>query len=236
MKFIFKNTQIVRALQFVRSKFKRTERKGYRCVTCLLSEEDEGIDEARIGLWNHFGGNDKGRLNSFPSGFDEETYKKAKPHFESSLKAFTEAGKTLKDLFKFLIANLGIGIKPYAIQFALDMQLGVQLSDKQEGDQDEYTAGNSNDNGSDQESGSDNVSGDDRGEESNGDVAVDSTGNVGSDKLGNGQVDAGKSKSNTTGNGSGTEADNGGSDSDVGSVSADEGNRGRGLTGKNFPN
>lgn len=134
MKFIFKNTHIVIALQFVRSKFKWTERKGYRCVTCLLSEEDEGIDEARIGLWNHFGGNEKGRLNSFPSDFDEATYQKAKPHFESCLKSFTEAGKTLKDLFKFLIENFGIGIKPYAIRFSKDMQLGVRLSDKQEGD------------------------------------------------------------------------------------------------------
>jgi hypothetical protein len=44
---------------------------------------------------------------SFPAGLDAEAYARAKPHFEAALKAFQAAGKTLKDLFKFLVHNLG---------------------------------------------------------------------------------------------------------------------------------
>lgn len=84
-----------------------------------------GINEALSGLAALFGGN---KLKSFPSGFDPETYAKAKPHFEASLKAFQQAGKTLLDLFKLLIQNFGEGVKPYAIQFAKEKGLGAALS------------------------------------------------------------------------------------------------------------
>lgn len=64
---------------------------------------------------------------SFSGGFDKESYEAAKPHFKAALKAFQDAGKTLKDLFKFLIQNFGGGIKPYAVQFALDEKLTADL-------------------------------------------------------------------------------------------------------------
>jgi tRNA G10 N-methylase Trm11 len=86
----------------------------------------KGANEALTGLAKLFGGG-KGRLNSFPAGFDEETYKQAKPHFQAALKAFQEAGKTLKDLFKMLIGQFGDGIKDYAIQFAKDEKLTASL-------------------------------------------------------------------------------------------------------------
>lgn len=85
----------------------------------------KGIDEALSGLIKLFG--NPNTLRSFPA-FSEEDYQKAKPHFEASLKAFIEAGKTLKDLFKFLIQNFGEGIRPYAIKFAQEKSLGVNLS------------------------------------------------------------------------------------------------------------
>lgn len=87
----------------------------------------KGVGEAMAGLAKLFGGG-PGRLNSFPSGFDEETYAKAKPHFKAALTAFQDAGKTLKDLFKLLIQQFGDGVKPYAVQFAKDEGLGAQLS------------------------------------------------------------------------------------------------------------
>lgn len=91
----------------------------------------KGANEALTGLAKLFG-SQPGRLNSFPGGFDEETYKQAKPHFQAALKSFQEAGKTLKDLFKMLISQFGDGIKEYAIRFAKDegltSQLGAQSS------------------------------------------------------------------------------------------------------------
>ncbi|MGE0383403.1 MAG: PLxRFG domain-containing protein [Gammaproteobacteria bacterium] len=85
----------------------------------------KGIDEALKGLVELFGG---GRLQSFPDGFDEEAYARAKPHFEAALKAFQDAGKTIKDLFRWLFEKWGAGIKPYAIRFAQDQALGFQLA------------------------------------------------------------------------------------------------------------
>lgn len=62
-----------------------------------------------------------------PGGFDAEIYRQAKPHFETALKAFQDAGKTIKDLFKLLIEQFGLGVKPYAIQFSKDMRLSANL-------------------------------------------------------------------------------------------------------------
>ncbi len=86
----------------------------------------KGADQALAGLAKLFGSK-AGRLNSFPAGFDEEAYNEAKPLFKDALKSFQEAGKTLKDLFKLLIQQLGDGIKPYAMQFAKDEALGNNL-------------------------------------------------------------------------------------------------------------
>ena len=94
-----------------------------------------GANEALSGLAKLFGGSKGGRLNSFPAGFDEETYKAAKPHFKAALTAFQEAGKSLKDLFKLLIQNFGDGVKEYAIQFAKDEGLTAQLGKAPAADQ-----------------------------------------------------------------------------------------------------
>lgn len=94
-----------------------------------------GANEALSGLAKLFGGSNGGRLNSFPAGFDEQTYKAAKPHFKAALTAFQEAGKSLKDLFKLLIQNFGDGVKEYAIQFAKDEGLTAQLGKASAADQ-----------------------------------------------------------------------------------------------------
>jgi hypothetical protein len=88
----------------------------------------KGINEALTGLAKLFG--TPGRLNAFGGGFDEETYRQARPHFKAALEAFQAAGKTLKDLFKLLIQQFGDGVKEYAIRFAKDEGLTQSLGTK----------------------------------------------------------------------------------------------------------
>ena len=57
----------------------------------------------------------------------EESYKKAKPHFQAALAAFQRAGKTLQDLMKWAFENFGAGIKPYIDQFAMEQKLKQDL-------------------------------------------------------------------------------------------------------------
>ena len=105
-----------------------TSKTANPTATALITEAAKqgvkGIDEAFSALTAIFGG---GKIQSFPGGFDEDSYAKAKPHFEASLKAFQAAGKSLKDLFKLLIQQFGLGIKPYAVRFAQDMKLTAEL-------------------------------------------------------------------------------------------------------------
>lgn len=85
----------------------------------------KGVDEALTALSEIFGG--PGRLKSFPGGFDEDSYQRAKPHLQAALKSFQEAGRTLKELFQLLIREFGEGFKKYAIRFAQDEGLTSQL-------------------------------------------------------------------------------------------------------------
>ena len=85
----------------------------------------EGIEEALKGLVGIFGGGPN-RLNSFPSGFDEDAYAAAKPHFVASAKAFAKAGQSFKDFirlfFRELVTMFGPGVRPYAVRFAKDYE------------------------------------------------------------------------------------------------------------------
>lgn len=79
----------------------------------------EGIGQALSGLAELFGA---GRIQSFPGGFDAETYARAKPHFEAAAQAFLAAGNDIKAFFRFLIRNFGEGIKPYAVRYVMERQ------------------------------------------------------------------------------------------------------------------
>jgi hypothetical protein len=72
-----------------------------------------------------FGDNDLWRGVSF----DEETYAKARPHFESLWVDAKAAGKDIKEFFEILIKAFGSRVKPYAIQFAKEWE-GHQDAEK----------------------------------------------------------------------------------------------------------
>ena len=55
-------------------------------------------------------------------GFDEDTYQKAKPYFEEGVRQFSEAGKGLKEFIKFIVHNLGSGVKPYFMKWVEDFK------------------------------------------------------------------------------------------------------------------
>ena len=52
-----------------------------------------------------------------PEHFDEDTYAKARPHFEATWECFSEEGKGIKEYFRFLIEKFGPDIKPYVMRF-----------------------------------------------------------------------------------------------------------------------
>lgn len=67
------------------------------------------------GLTKLFGG--ANNLNMGVS-FDEQTYAKAKPHFEAVWKDFQAAGRDLADFVRAIRDNFGAGVKPYLSRFA----------------------------------------------------------------------------------------------------------------------
>lgn len=92
----------------------------------------EGVGEAVSGLYELFGG---ASLKSFPGGIDKDTYLKAKPHFESALEKFKEAGKSLAEFVQFLVDNFGAKIRPYAKAWVEEKQ-GKWSIDNDAGDAD----------------------------------------------------------------------------------------------------
>ncbi|HEU4617099.1 MAG TPA: strawberry notch C-terminal domain-containing protein, partial [Gammaproteobacteria bacterium] len=81
-------------------------------------------ENALKGLTELFGG--PGKLNSGLT-FDEDTYARAKPHFEAMLRDAQAAGKDLADFIRSLVNAFGSGIKPYLRRFAADLRNGNAL-------------------------------------------------------------------------------------------------------------
>lgn len=74
--------------------------------------------KSEYGLdYEFFGGS---ALKSFPGGLDEETYNKARPHFQAALEAFRQAGKSLHEFVQFLKENFGEAIRPYLKHFLME--------------------------------------------------------------------------------------------------------------------
>jgi N12 class adenine-specific DNA methylase len=88
----------------------------------VAKEGVEGAGEALKGLYELFGG---ASLKSFPGGFDEDTYLKAKPHFEAALEHFIKVGKGLREFAASIVQQFGDAIRPYLKQFIKDRRDGV---------------------------------------------------------------------------------------------------------------
>jgi hypothetical protein len=79
-----------------------------------------GIDETIQGLHDLFGGG--ANVGSGGPSFDEETYKKAEPHFKRAYEQFKAAGRSLKDFLKFILDKFGIKVRPYIKEFVQRVQ------------------------------------------------------------------------------------------------------------------
>jgi len=81
---------------------------------------------ALTGLTKLFGSS--GKLSAGLT-FDEDTYAKAKPHFQALLRDFQAAGKDLRDLIRELVNMLGTGARPYILRFAQDLRTGKDTNE-----------------------------------------------------------------------------------------------------------
>ena len=97
-------------------------------LSAVAKEGVEGASEALKGLYELFGGSS---LKSFPGGVDEDTYAKAKPHFEAAFEHFIKVGKGLREFASTMIAQFGDAIRPYLKRF---------LTEKRDGEKKEEVA------------------------------------------------------------------------------------------------
>lgn len=77
----------------------------------------EGVKEGFAGLDALFGR--KGTLGSGPA-FDEETWAKAKPHFEAAFREFVAAGKSLKEFVRHILDTYNDAVVPYLKRWHAD--------------------------------------------------------------------------------------------------------------------
>lgn len=96
------------------------KRTSQEILSSLSDNAKTTISEATKGLTDLFGGEG---LKSFPGGIDEETYAKAKPHFEKAWASLKSAGKDFSDLVSVLVSEFGEKIRPY-----LDKFIGERVS------------------------------------------------------------------------------------------------------------
>ena len=97
-------------------------------LSAVAKEGVSGAGEALKGLYELFGGSS---LKSFPGGIDEDTYAKAKPHFEAAFEHFIKVGKGLREFTSTMIAQFGDAIRPYLKRF---------LTEKRDGEKKEEVA------------------------------------------------------------------------------------------------
>ena len=97
---------------------KRIETKPAPSAKNAAKAMKEALDEAAKGLDELFGGGTT--LGTGPS-FDEERYKKAKPHFDAAWAKSKEAGAEIVDFLRSIIVRWGEGVKPYLKRWRQDL-------------------------------------------------------------------------------------------------------------------
>lgn len=90
-----------------------------RLLKAEASNESRKLDEPIKRLTTPLGGD-----NRFGGGraFDDETYAKAKPHFQTMLAATEAAGGDLHAFIKLILKSFGAGVKPYILKFAGELR------------------------------------------------------------------------------------------------------------------
>jgi N12 class adenine-specific DNA methylase len=83
-----------------------------------------GIDEAVKGLHKLFGGGK--HTGTGGPGFDEETYKEAKPHFEAAYDNFKKAGRSFADFLRYIFKEFGDRVRPYIKRFIQELQASAK--------------------------------------------------------------------------------------------------------------
>lgn len=86
-------------------------------------ESVAAVKEGMKALGELFGG--AGKLSSGLT-FDEETYAKARPHFQKMWEHAKEAGYTLKELIDHIVAQFGDAVKPYVAKFMIEQKTGAK--------------------------------------------------------------------------------------------------------------
>jgi N12 class adenine-specific DNA methylase len=94
-----------------------TKKSASDIVSSAATHGVKGINESIKGLYELFGGS---ALKSFPGGVDEDTYAKAKPHFENALAEFQAAGKDIRDFVRWAYDSFSTKIKPYLRYFIME--------------------------------------------------------------------------------------------------------------------
>ena len=87
-------------------------------IASAASHGVKGVGESFKALYDLLGG---GALKSGPLAFDEDTYQKAKPHFQAAFDEFRAAGKDIKEFFKFIGDQFANG-KVYVMEFLKDLR------------------------------------------------------------------------------------------------------------------
>jgi N12 class adenine-specific DNA methylase len=108
----------------------RQKRTAAEIVESAGAHGVKGIGEAVSGLYELFGGKS---LKSFPGGIDEDTYAKAKPHFQKALEEFQAAGRDIKALVKWAYDNFSTKIKPYLRRFIAEKKADAVTAAAEEG-------------------------------------------------------------------------------------------------------
>ena len=81
-----------------------------------LSNDDKNVGNEMVEMFGT-----RGKLSSGLT-FDEDSYARAKPHFQAMLKDFEAAGKDVRDLIRAMMEVLGDGARPYIKRFAQDLR------------------------------------------------------------------------------------------------------------------
>lgn len=97
-----------------------------------ITETAKGLDEAFTGLSELFGGGKSLTMGGI-SGFNAESYAKAKPHFEAAWNHLKAAGKSYRELYDTMVERFGDMVKPYITKFINEIKGGEVRGQKEEG-------------------------------------------------------------------------------------------------------